>query len=343
MARIGTGALAQLCHRVGNSLHAGVDVRRVWESEARRGSTRQRTEMEDMRQRIAKGETMSTAFRQANGYFPPLLCEMVEVGERTGRLEEVFLRLGEHYDRILQLRRNFLIGIAWPVFELGLALLVIGVLILLLGEIGASWDGEPMSVMGLYGRKGLLIYIGILASIGGCIGLVVTAVRQGWMNTDLIYRVLMHLPGIGIVLRTMAMSRLIWSLAIATDSDLSAQRSVELAVRSTQSSYYTSCLPQMRDILRRGESLHSAFEATGIYPRDFLDALDTGEVAGRVSETMLTLAKQYEERTKALYKTLAVVAGIVVLLLVFGIIIFFIIQTFTNLYLKPIQDTLRDM
>jgi hypothetical protein len=156
MARIGTRALSQFCQRVGTALHAGIDVRRVWDNESKRGSAPQRGVMEGIRQQVARGDSLASAFARTNGYFPPLVCEMVEVGERTGRLEEVFLRLGEHYDHLLNLRRAFLIGIAWPLIELTLAVIAIGFFILLYGWLGLrDINGEPMTIFGLYGTQGL--------------------------------------------------------------------------------------------------------------------------------------------------------------------------------------------
>ena len=61
-----------------------------------------------------------------------------------------------------------------------------------------------------------------------------------------VFRLLIQVPIIGPAMRNMALSRLTWALALATDSDLDAQRAVELAVRSTQNSYYVSQLDRMR-------------------------------------------------------------------------------------------------
>ena len=53
--RISVRQLARVCHNVGTALHAGVDIRRVWETESRRGSARQRREMTEIRDRLGSG------------------------------------------------------------------------------------------------------------------------------------------------------------------------------------------------------------------------------------------------------------------------------------------------
>lgn len=299
--------------------------------------------MEGISHRLGSGESIAGAFREAGEFFPPMVYEMIEVGERTGRSDEVFLRLADHYDNILRLRRDFLFGIAWPMLELTIALLVMGLLIYIFGAIGAEWEGKPMSVLGLYGTRGLMIYCGIIGSIVAVLAGIFMANRHGWINTDPLFRALMNLPGIGVVLRTMVMSRLIWALAIATDSDLGANKSISLAVRSTQSSYYTSKLESMLRVIRQGQPMHTAFQQTRIYPDDFLDTLAAAELAGTISESMHRLAKDYENRAKQLYRAMAALAGVAIFLLVAGIMIFFIIQLFTSMYLGPINDVLDSM
>src|SRR5262245_19252466 len=136
MAQIGTRALAQLCRRAGTSLQAGLDARRVWEKEAERGGYTQRFYLSEVSRRVAAGQTVAEAMQNCHGYFPPVTCEMIDIGERTGRLDEVLLQLAENYEHMLKLRRTFLIGISWPLIELTLAVLVIGLLIFFLGIVG---------------------------------------------------------------------------------------------------------------------------------------------------------------------------------------------------------------
>ena len=56
---------------------------------------------------------------------------------------------------------------------------------------------------------------------------------------------------------------------------------------------------------------------------------------------MHRLAKAYEERAKQLYRSMAVIAGVVIFLLVAAMMIFFIIKLFMSMYLGPINDTLN--
>jgi type II secretory pathway component PulF len=99
----------------------------------------------------------------------------------------------------------------------------------------------------------------------------------------------------------------------------------------------------MKLAVRRGEELHEAFRATGIYPADFLDALQTGEISGRISETMTVIAKDYDDRAKLWYRGLAMACGALVFLVVVGLLVYMIFYLFFTVYLKGIQDALQPM
>src|SRR5688572_25212148 len=141
-ARVSNKELAQLCRRLATGLEAGIDVRKVWSREvAGRSSSSLRRRLVPVSEAVAVGRSVTEGLAETGDYFPPLFREMVHVGERTGKLAEVFRQLAEHYDHQLNLRRAFLASITWPMFQLTAAVFVIGVLIWVLGIIPPGENG----------------------------------------------------------------------------------------------------------------------------------------------------------------------------------------------------------
>ena len=90
----------------------------VLQREAEHGTPAYRRNMSHVRDKVSSGMTLAEGMRDCGTYFPPLTCELVDVGEQTGRLEAVLLRMAEHYQHVIRLRRVFLMGILWPAIEL---------------------------------------------------------------------------------------------------------------------------------------------------------------------------------------------------------------------------------
>jgi type II secretory pathway component PulF len=337
MSHISTRSLINLSSRVGMALRAGVDARKVWELETRHARGTLKDQVERIRQRVASGDPVADAMRSANGYFPPMYVQMVEVGETTGKLDEVLLRLAEHYQHQQQMKRAFWFGIAWPLFELTFAVLTIGLLIFILGLIGS--DATIFYVFPV-GASGALAWFLLCGLAAGGIALVANAITRGWLGPQPVL-LAMKIPVLGHALQSLALSRLTWSLALSLDSAMDAVRAVEMSIRAAQNPYYESALPRVAAAVRGNRQFHESFREAGVFPEDFLNALEAAEMAGATHEALLRLAKDYEDRSRTAIKILTGIATVAVMLLVFGVIIFAIFWMFFNLYMKPINEALE--
>jgi type IV pilus assembly protein PilC len=311
MARISTRQLAAMCQRVGTSLKAGVEVRRVWTQESERGNSQYRQNAAEVSRLVSKGSGMAEALRSCHGYFPALTCEMVAVGEETGHVESVFLKLSDHYDHLLRLRRTFLAGIAWPMIQLIAGIFILGLLILILGVISDTSPG----VFGLAGPSGFVTYC--------------------------LFVGLIRIPGLGTSIQTMALARLAWTLSMALNAGVEARRAMGLALDSTQNPYFSAHKATADAVIIRGGEFHEALRSTGVFPQDFLDEVENAEVAGTQTESLMRLADQYRERAETSSKVLAVLAGFAIWGMIALIFIFVIISLFINLYMGPINEALE--
>lgn len=336
MARISTRQLAAMCQRVGTSLRAGVEVRRVWTQESERGNSQYRQHAAEVSRLVSKGSGLAEALRSCHGYFPRLTCEMVAVGEETGHVETVFLKLAEHYDHLLRLRRNFLAGIAWPMIQLIAGIFILGLLILILGVISETSPG----VFGLAGPSGFVTYCLIVGLAAGAVVLGTLAVTRGWLGTWP-YEILIRIPGLGTSIRTMALARLAWTLSMALNAGVEARRAMSLALDSTQNPYFTAHKATADAVILRGGEFHEALRSTGVFPQDFLDELENAEVAGTQTESLLRLADQYRERAETSSKVLAMLAGFAIWAMIAVVFLFVIISLVLNLYIAPINEALE--
>ena len=144
-------------------------------------------------------------------------------------------------------------------------------------------------------------------------------------------------------LRTLALSRLAWTMHMTMNTSMDVRRSLALSLRSTQNARYIDQIPAIDTEIVGGSSIHEAFRVAGGYPADFLDTLAVGEQSGKMVESMGILAKQYQDRARMAMTALAVVAGVGVMMLIAGLIIAMIFRIYITSYLGPINDALKDM
>lgn len=335
-------ALSELCHRLTVETDSGIDIRRTWQRETDMARGRTRPYFERVRDAINRGDSLSASLANSGSLFPPLFHEMTDVGESTGTLGRVFRRLEAHYRRQVQAQRLFLSTIAWPMFELGSAILIIGALIWVLGIVAQRNNGQPIDILGfgLVGTRGLIIYTNFVVAVGLCIAGVVIAVKRGMLWTRPLQRWVMQLPVLGNALQRIALARLAWALHLTLNVEMDLRRIIPLALRTTGTDYYMQYTDQIVNEVARGEPMHLAFSRTGAFPGDFIDALAVAEESGRIVESMERLSNRYEEEAELAIRTLSTAFGWFIGVCVMGLIVLLIFRL-ASFYIGTINNALN--
>ncbi len=321
-SRLGLKRLAGLCRRLATALGAGIEVRTVWAREAERASGRAARQLHVVSRAINRGDSLADAMAATGSFFPPMFRELAEVGERTGHLAEVFAQLAEHYENQARLRRNFLAAITWPMTELLLAVVIVGLLIWVMGIIQKT-TGSRVDPLGLnlIGNSGLLIYAAFLTVAGLAVFAIIQAARGSIARFGPIQRALLRLPVLGKALETLALARLAWSMHLTLNTGMDVRAALKLSLRSTRNARFTGQIPQIDAEIGRGNSIYEAFYNTGSYPTEFLDAVAVGHESGKLVESMGRLSGEYQDRARTALATLTKLAGVAVWVLIASIII----------------------
>jgi type IV pilus assembly protein PilC len=340
--QLSNGALAELCHRLAVETDSGIDIRRTWQREAEMSRGRVRPYFEQVRDSVARGDSLSKSLARTGSLLPPLFLEMAHVGEQTGTLGRVMKRLEGHYRHQVQTQRLFLGAIAWPMIELIAAILIVGGLIWVLGVVAQRNNGQPIDILGfgLVGAKGLIIYINLIIVIALCIAGVIFAIKRGKLWTRPLQHAVMRLPVIGKALEKIALARISWALHLMLNVDMDLRRVVPLALRTTGSDHYAQHSDRIVADIGRGDPLHLAFSRTHAFPAEFVDALTVAEESGRTVESMERLSDRYQEEAELAVKTLSIALGWLIGAGVMAIIVFLIFRL-AGFYIGTINDALK--
>jgi type II secretory pathway component PulF len=167
---------------MGIGLRSGVDILRLLEAETKSGNVRYRQSIQRVIERIRNGNSLSKAMGEEKGYFPRLLVQLVAASELGGRMDAMFHYMADYYDQLKKTRSEFLGQITWPLIQLGLAIMIVGLFILLMGIIlPANSEFDPTG-MGLRGFEGLAIYCFVVFGTFFILGLFAYGLWKNWLN-----------------------------------------------------------------------------------------------------------------------------------------------------------------
>ncbi|MCA9071723.1 MAG: type II secretion system F family protein, partial [Planctomycetaceae bacterium] len=137
--RIRTESLVLVCRSLSILLSSGVGIKKALKLSAKKtGNQRCQEAMRGVFDAINRGDDLTTGMKEQGNAFPPLMIDLVNVGEQTGSLVEVLKSLSLHYENLIRLRKDFYRQITWPVLQLVMAIFVVALLIFLLGEIAKT-------------------------------------------------------------------------------------------------------------------------------------------------------------------------------------------------------------
>ncbi len=99
----------------------------------------------------------------------------------------------------------------------------------------------------------------------------------------------------------------------------------------------TRSLDAIEAAVRAGSEIHQAFRDAGGFPDELVDAIEAGEQAGRLSESLEKLADTYMAQAKTSATALAILTSVLVWLLIAGLLIMMIFRIF-GFYLGILND-----
>jgi MSHA biogenesis protein MshG len=289
--------------------------------------------LQDLRASLDSGRDLSTAMRRHPKVFMPFYVSMVRVGELTGALEEVFLRLFNHLEFERQIKEQVAQAIRYPLFvvvAMGVALVIVNLFVIpAFAKIFANFHAElPLMTRILLGFSNFMVqyWPALFAAVTG--GYVLFRVwigtpagRYSWDRLSL------RIPIAGKIVLKATMARFARSLSIALRSGVPIVQALSVVAQVVENSYVGQRVEQIRDGVERGESVVRTAVTTGVFTPVVLQMISVGEESGSLDDLLREVAEMYQREVEYELKTLAsqiepiliVMLGGLVLVLALGV------------------------
>jgi MSHA biogenesis protein MshG len=315
-------------------LKAGVPIMRglagLQESATNKGFVRV---LKDLRESLDSGRELSAAMRRHPTTFSGFYYSMVRVGETTGRLDEIFLRLFDHLEFEREMRQRVKSALRYPIFvvvAMAAALAVINLFVIpAFAKVYAGFNAElPLMTRILVASSNftieywpLLLALLAGAAIGFKLYIASAGGRYQWDKLKL------RLPIVGKIMLKGTLSRFARSFALSSKSGVPIVQGLNVVAQTVDNAYIAARIEQMRDGVERGESILRTATTTGVFTPVVLQMIAVGEETGEIDTLMDEVAEMYEREVDYELKTLAsqiepiliLALGILVLILALGV------------------------
>ena len=287
----------------------------------------------DIRESLDSGRDLSATMRRHPDVFSPFYLSMVRVGEMTGRLEEIFLRLFDHLEFERMMRERVRTAMRYPMFvviAMAVAITVINLFVIpAFAKVYAGFHAElPTMTKVLIFFSDFMVHYWplMLAALvaGGLAFRLYIATVPGRYRWD---KLKLRFPIVGKILLKGSLARFARSLALSSKSGVPIVQGLVVVAQTVDNAYLASRITLMRDGIERGESILRTAVTTGVFTPVVLQMIAVGEETGELDSLMDEIAEMYEREVDYELKTLSaqiepiliVGLGVVVLILALGV------------------------
>ena len=287
----------------------------------------------EVKQSLDAGRELNVSLRRHPKVFSQFYVSMVRVGEFTGRLDEVFLRLYGHLEFERDMRERVKQALRYPLFvmlAMVVAMFIVNIFVIpAFAKLFAGFKTElPLITRGLLAFSNFTVayWPSVLAAVGGAyigfrlwVGTV--AGRYKWDKIKL------RLPISGKIVLKATLARLSRALALSLKSGVPVVQALSVCAPTVDNTYITHRVEQMRDGVERGESLRRTATTTGVFTPVVVQMISVGEESGELDAMLAEVADMYQREVEYELKTLSsqiepvliIALGVLVLLLALGV------------------------
>jgi len=289
--------------------------------------------IKDLRESLDSGRELSAAMRRHPDVFSPFYLSMVRVGEMTGRLEEVFLRLFDHLEFDRDMRERVKTATRYPSFvvmAMVAAMVVVNMFVIpaFVGVFKSLHAELPLMTRILIGTSSFTVRywpVMAVAVVAGVWGFRVwIGTQRGLYQWD---KFKLKIPVAGKIILKATMARFARSFALSNRSGVPIVQGLTVVSQTVDNAYLCARVEQMRDGVERGDSILRTAAAAGVFTPVVLQMIAVGEESGSIDDLMDEIAQMYEREVDYELKTLSaqiepiliVFLGMMVLVLALGI------------------------
>ncbi len=254
---------------------------------------------------VRGGTSLARAMAKYRNYFGDFFISMVEIGEETGQLDIVFIKISEYYKTISEIINKIKSASFYPSFVFIVATLItLGIIYFLVptfAQIYASFGAQLPAPTQMLINISHWLQKNILYVLGGAAGFVILFVilyKKIYGFRRFVHKLQLRLPLMGVLFEKGAIAHLSRTFATLFAAGISVERALELSAKVTGNVIYQEAIEQVRNDVIKGEAIWRAFEKTKRFPKLFVAMIKIGEETGQLDSMLESLADFYEDEVK---------------------------------------------
>ena len=320
-------------------LHAGSTVLESVTVLRDQAKGRWRDVLTGVRDHVEQGFPLGDALRHEQKVFPSIYISIVEIGERSGTLEENLKHLAEQLAKSDAIRRQVLGAMTYPIIVMSGTLLLGSAVVLFvlpkLTRLFESFDvALPLPTRILLGIAGFTQAHGSWA-IPTFFGLLIAlfwALRRPIVR-PFTHRIILRMPVVGAISRHVNLALFCRTLSVLLRTSTTIDDGLAACAATVPNVRYAAFLRIAHEQVKGGSALADVLrQQPRLFAPTDIQMLQVGENSGTLTDSLDYCAEYHEENVQTITKSLATILEPLILLVLGGMVATLALSIITPIY-----------
>jgi general secretion pathway protein F len=263
---------------------------------------KQRRMLQSWRSEIIEGRSFSEALRRSPYKIPESIIAGISVGEESGHLHKVLMRLAEDLESSAENRKTISRAMIYPATLISTSIIVVAIMMVwVVPKITAIFISSNRElplvtriVINLseftqsYGLFSLIVLVGLY--LGFARAMQDTQRKQRW------HRFMLTMPGLGRWIRMANIADWSRSLGVLLSNGVPALAALKISSSVVTNLDLRSKMEGVTEAMRQGSTLHSALQAGDVGSGFLVHMVGSGEASSELDKMLLRVSDYYSLR-----------------------------------------------
>jgi len=282
--------------------------------------------MSQVNSSVNEGKSLADACALYPKVFTPIFVSMIRVGEASGKLDLVLVRLANFSESQMEMRNKILGALAYPAFMMvagtAITIFLFAFAVPKITEVfaGSNMALPPLTVVMLaisdfMAAHWLLVVMAMFGSVSFFKWYTSTTAGRAWWDA-----LSLRLPAYGKFRRMIAVSRFARTLSTLLGSGVQLLDAIDIVKEVVDNTVIKRALEQSRESISEGHSIAGPLKASGEFPPMLTHMIAVGEKTGELEEMLNVVSDAYDSQVDNAIKAMTRLLEPLMIALMGGII-----------------------
>jgi type IV pilus assembly protein PilC len=251
---------------------------------------------------VEAGQSLSDSMSKHPKVFPPIFVNMVRAGETGGVLDEVLVRVADHFEAELALKGKIKSAMTYPIAMGALVLMILAAMMIFVvpvfEEMFSSMGGELPFITQL-----LVDVSDLVSGIGGLfllVGMVVAVFVFRWWKGTVSGKLIwdgakLRMPIFGSMIRKIALAKFTRTFGTLVSAGVPILGALDIVADTSGNEVVSQAVKKTRSAIKEGETIAKPLSESKVFPSMLVQMIAVGEETGALDAMLNKIADFYDE------------------------------------------------